>query len=56
MRCKALLQRLGAQEEVGTRKQGRLRPEFATPEDPVSRTGMRDIRRRFPQRSGQPFG
>ena len=56
MRRKAFLQRVGAQEEVDAREQVHLRPAFATPDDPVSRVGMRDIRRRFPHRSGQPFG
>ena len=56
MRRKAFLQCVGAQEEVDAREQAHLRPEFATPDDPVSRAGMRDIRRRFPHRSGQPFG
>jgi len=49
---KAFLQCVGAQEEVDTREQVHLRPEFATPDDPVGRAGMRDIRRRFPHRSG----
>ena len=57
MRRKAFLQCVGAQEEVDAREQAHLRPEFAIPDDPVSsRVGMRDIRRRFPYRSGQPFG
>ena len=56
MRRKAFLQCVGAQEEVDAREQAHLRPEFATPDDPVSGAGMRDIRSRFPHRSGQPFG
>jgi hypothetical protein len=48
MRRKTFLQRVGAQEEVDAREQVHLRPAFATPDDPVSRAGMRDIRRRFP--------
>ena len=53
MRRKAFLQRVGAQAEVDTREQVHLRPAFATPDDPVSRAVMRDIRRRFPHRSGR---
>ena len=53
MRRKAFLQRVGAQEEVDAREQVHLRPAFATPDDPVSRAVMRDIRRRFPHRSGR---
>jgi hypothetical protein len=53
MRRKAFLQRGGAQEAVDAREQAHLRPAFATPDDPVSRTVRRDIRRRFPHRSGR---
>jgi hypothetical protein len=56
MRRKAFLQCVDAREEVDTREQVHLRPEFASPDDPVSRSGRRDIQRRFPHRSGQPFG
>jgi len=56
MRRKAFLQCVGAREEVDTREQVHLRPECATPDDPVGRFGMRDIRRWFPHRSGQLFG
>ena len=53
MRRKVFLQRAGTQEEVDARQQVHLRPAFATPDDPVSRAVMRDIRRRFPHRSGR---
>ena len=56
MRRKAFLQRIGARKEVDTREQVHLRPEFSTPDDPVSRAAMRDIRRWSPHRSGQLFG
>ena len=56
MQRKAFLQRVGAQEAVDTREQVHLHPAFATPDDPGGRFGMRDIQRRFPHRSGQPFG
>jgi hypothetical protein len=48
MRRKTFLQRVGAREEVNAREQVHLRPAFATPDDPVSRAEMRDIRRQLP--------
>ena len=53
MRRKAFLQCVGAREEVDTREQVHLRPDFASPDDPVIRSGRRDIRRWFPHRSGR---
>jgi hypothetical protein len=47
--------RVGTREEADTQKRAPSRPPFATEDRPVREDRVRDIRRKSPHGSGQPF-
>jgi hypothetical protein len=48
--------RVGTREEADTQERAPSRPPFAAEDRPVRGDRVRDIRRKYPHGSGQPFG
>jgi hypothetical protein len=55
MQREEFLKRVGNQEEADAQERVPFRPSFVTADRPVRRDHVRDIRRKSPHGSGQPF-
>jgi hypothetical protein len=55
MEREEFLKRVGTQEEAVAQERVPFRPPFATADRPVRGDRVRDIRRKSPHGSGQPF-